>query len=781
MSEAAGVRPRFLDGTRDGRRLQAVAAPEGHPASGRRTREAPCVPRPRLVRVVMEARTPLVLLAAPAGYGKTTLLCEWDRADPRPFHWLTLDRRSGAPGELVAAVEHALGESAPDEHPGSSTARRVRPAASSVALDRIARAVARRAPFVLVIDDLHCLRSSGAQEVLHTLVRHLPSGSALALASRTEPALPIARMRANRALTELRARDLAMTTHEAAALLAQSGIPHAKAHAVTLAYESEGWPAGLYLASVALQDEPDVAGAVARFGGDDTIVADYLRDEVLAALPAATVSFLERASTLEELSGPVCDFVLETSGSAKTLASVERREMLLAPLDRKSASFRWHRLLRAMLRAELRRTDAQGEERLHRRASDWYAARGDAHCAASHAVAAHDAPRAAAILGRSAPQYVSVRRNATLEDWLSRFTVAEIAGLPALALAAANSDLLKGELAAVQRWESATRRALHERPAAKRTPAHEASVALLRAVVGGEGVRQMGVDAARARELAPEDSSWRPLCCLLEGVSHYLTGEADAAEASLEEGARRGAVAAPNVQTLCLAQLSLMASERGEPDSAAAYAARAAAQVEHYTLSDYPSSALVFAASAAAGAARGKVEAAQHDARRTRDLLSALTDFMPWYQAETRIALASATARLSDSAAARELLAAASGFARRIPDAVVLPEKIERMTAWLETAPARPTPLTTAELRILGFLPTHLSFREIAARLCVSANTVKTQAHAVYRKLDAASRSEAVAQAVALGLLDCGDDRPALTTRISPLSVDAPGAWQRHA
>src|SRR3954454_22980127 len=305
----------------------------------------------------------------------------------------------------------------------------------------------------------------------------------------------------------------------------------------------------------------------------------------------------------------------------------------------------------------------------------------------------------------------------------------------------------------MQRWESATRRVLHDTAPSKRSSELEASGALLHAAVAAGGVAHMGSDAARAYELEPEDSPWRPMCCLIEGVSHHLTGTPDAAEALLLDGARRGTVAAPNIQTLCRAQLALVAADRDDWESAVGFSTRALAKVEHYALGDYPISALVFAASAMIRARRGRVDEAQHDAREARRLLAMLTDFIPWYEAETRLALAATAVRLGDAPGARELIAGAERFARHMPEATVLHLWLRDAGARLEAGGAAPSLLTTAELRILGFLPTHLSFREIADRLYVSANTVKTQAHAVYRKLDAASRSEAVARATQLGLL----------------------------
>jgi LuxR family maltose regulon positive regulatory protein len=586
----------------------------------------------------------------------------------------------------------------------------------------------------------------------------MPAGSRVALASRSEPMLKVGRLRANRALTEIGPRDLAMGTSQAAALFEMAGLHLAPVDVAALVRETEGWPAGLYLASVALRGQSDLPAAVARFGGDDAIVSEYLRDEVLSELDPDTVSFLRRSSILERLSGPVCDAVLRRRGSGQLLSSLASTRLLLVPLDRRQESYRCHSLLGEMLQADLRRLEPEEERRLHSRASDWYARRAVFDRAVHHAVAAGDTDRAADLLGTRAPAYVTQRRDAAMKGWLGSFTAEQIAARPALLLAAANSHLLNGELDEVQRLESAGRRTLRETPPPERPAALEAGVAILRATMAADGTDRMGEDAARAYDLEPEDSPWRAICCLLEGVSLHMNGDREAAERRLEQGVRRGAVAAPNVQTLCLAQLALIAVDRDDWEGAAALAARATAQVEHYALGQYPTSALVFAVSAVVQGRRGRVAEAQEDVRVAKRLLGQLTDFLPWYEAETCVALAVAELRLSDVAGARELLAEASRAARRTDGPVVLRRWIESAESRVESASSaaggEAMLLTTAELRVLTFLPTHFSFREIAGRLYVSANTVKTQAHAVYRKLNAASRSEAVARAGELGLLD---------------------------
>jgi LuxR family maltose regulon positive regulatory protein len=212
------------------------------------------------------------------------------------------------------------------------------------------------------------------------------------------------------------------------------------------------------------------------------------------------------------------------------------------------------------------------------------------------------------------------------------------------------------------------------------------------------------------------------------------------------------------VQAICLAQLALLAIEEGDWASGNVYSARARAQVERFGISDYPTVALVYAVSAAVNAHDGRVDTAKIDLRRATGLTDSLVDFAPWYEVEVRITLARAASRLGDSAAARRQLADASRMLRRCREAVVLDEWLVES---LEQANSAPSPyldgrwlLTTAELRVLQFLPTHLSFPEIAAQLNVSANTVKTHSRAVYRKLDASSRAEAVARACDAGLIE---------------------------
>ncbi|MES1193359.1 MAG: LuxR C-terminal-related transcriptional regulator, partial [Solirubrobacterales bacterium] len=248
------------------------------------------------------------------------------------------------------------------------------------------------------------------------------------------------------------------------------------------------------------------------------------------------------------------------------------------------------------------------------------------------------------------------------------------------------------------------------------------------------------------------------VCCLLRGVANGLTGDDSAARRDLEDGVRRGAVVMVAIESLCLAQLALFALLDGDADEGAILAERARTRVDARSLSEPMVRGFVCAVSALARAHRGRVAQARDDVAQARRILDVPDALAPWFDAQARLALARAELRLSDVAAARAMLTEAARCAARMPDAARLRLWIDdawaRADMFVVEVLARPGSLTTAELRVLRFLPSHLSFREIAERLHVSANTVKTQAHAVYRKLGASSRSAAVTRARTVGLLD---------------------------
>ncbi len=683
-------------------------------------------PRARLLRrLLATAQTRVVVLSAPAGYGKTALLEAWVAAEARPVVWVGAGRKGDAAAIGLSELEAAIDD-----------------------------LCAAAAPAVLVVDDADVAGGTIAVQALDAAERELPACVTLVLSGRGAPPVALGRLRSAWLVLELGAAELAMTHNEAAALLAAAGVELDGDAVATLMARTEGWPSGLRLASVALTAQADVDAAVAGFGGDDRVVADYLRGEVLSDVVPERLEFLIDTAVLDTLSGPVCDAVLGRHDSGRLLFDLGRSAAPVWSTDRSEEHFRLHPLVTDMLRTELHRADPERERALHARAATYYEDAGQIGTAIDHAVAGADYDRAAQLLWDVAPSALFDGRSHELRTWLARIGDAQIGRRPALALTAALTALVDGDRDQVERWVAAARRGTD----ASGVSSLAAAASLLRAAVAPGDAATLRDRATEAMAAVPEGSPWRAVCCLLRGVAHGLLGDEQAGQHDLEEGIRHGAVVMPAIEALCLAQLALHALLDGDADEGAVLAERARTRIDTRGLAEPMVRGLVCAVSAFARAHRGRVEEARADAAEAWGIFGTDEALMPWYDTQGRLALARAQLRLSDVTAARALTAAAARGAARIPDAV-------RLRAWIDDAWGRadtfavqalagPGSLTTAELRVLRFLPSHLSFREIAERLQVSANTVKTQAHAAYRKLDASSRSTAVTRARVIGLLD---------------------------
>jgi LuxR family transcriptional regulator, maltose regulon positive regulatory protein len=717
------------------------------------------VSRPALVgRLADAGDARLALIVAPPGYGKTSLVREWAQSDPRTFIWVGFEHQQSRSPELAtSSIRDAFIDAGWLEPTRiSALGTEVKDVGIAQAdLMRCIGAVGRE--FVLVIEDAHELASRTLRKVVEATLSALPHGSTVAVTSRIEPDLPVGHLRAHRALVEIRITDLAMTPAEGANLLRKAGLELDFEQVQTLVRQTEGWAAALYLAALSLRDRAADGPDADAFGGDDHLLAQYLRDDVLSAVPARLSDFILRTSVLDELSGPVCDEVLGHDGSARTLAKLADVSQLLVPLDAAHERYRWHRLVGTALRSELRRRHPDAEQGLHARASDWFAASGDLDRAIGHAVAGGDGTRTSELLWPNLVAYLAQGKNDTVSTWLRSFAPERIAGCGPLALCAAHAALSAGDMAQAQHAAHLAASAIERDRGAKRDRTLTAGLVALDALVARKGAVAMRADAARAYEREPENSAWRPLFCLTLGVAEHLTGARDAARAALHEGVDHSIAPAPGLAALCLAVDAMIAIEQQDWQTATELTDRAWELVAERELAAAPMAALVFAAAAAARAHEGRADEAKQDLRTATDLLATLGDFIAWYGAETRILLAHASLWLADIIGARTLLAEASRLARKVPDAVIFERWFDEAWAYMDTlaeaSMSGPSSLTIAELRILRFLPSHKSFREIAMQLGVSANTVKTQAHAVYRKLGAASRSEAVMRASEAGLL----------------------------
>ncbi|OJU85255.1 MAG: hypothetical protein BGO11_18545 [Solirubrobacterales bacterium 70-9] len=711
------------------------------------------VVRERLVARLREDRDKALILCAPSGYGKSVLLAQLAAGDPRTVHTVLLGRAHDDPAVLVGEIAAGLGESEPFPADVVDALQAPQLDVENVIVPRLLAALReRRDPCLLILDELERIESPDSLAVVAALVGGMPAGSQVAIASRVDPPLRLGRERANRRLVELRREDLTMTKGESGSLLGMVGLSLSPGELDALVRRTEGWPAALYLAGLALSESADPGDALTRFAGDDRLVVEYLQEEFLLPASQRRLEFLKRASVLERMSGELCDAVLGRDGSATVLRDLARSNMLLLPLDRNDSWYRFHPLLRDMLRAELHRDERGAEQGLHLRASAWWAERGDWDQAIHHAVEAAAPQLAGELLWAACPDYFTHGRLGTIEAWLGRLGTDTVAASAGLSLVAAWTELTLGRGAPAEHWASVARRRLAAGDSVDVRTSLEAGLLLLDATLARGGPVAMRELIATIEPLLDEDDPWRTLCSFVDGVGLHLGGEGEAARERLLDAVRRGSVAAPNLQSLALAQLALLYMEGEDWAAAEREIARARDQVARYGLAEYPMIALVFAVSAYARARRGATDDALADLATGRRRLAELDHFTGWYEIEVRLNLARAAARLDDRPQAERLLDEAERLLAAVPDGEGLAAAITAARA--VDGPPLTEPLTAAELRILRYLPSHLSFPQMADAAFVSPNTVKTHVRSIYRKFGVSSRQEAVERAEQVGLVE---------------------------
>jgi LuxR family transcriptional regulator, maltose regulon positive regulatory protein len=714
------------------------------------------VPRTLLVdRLLASAGVPVVCVVAPAGYGKTTLLAQLAEREPRPVAWVAVDQRDNDPAVLLTYLTVALDRVEPIDP------RIVRglagPGASIVgAVPRLAAAMgAITQPVALVLDHLELLENRECLDVVAELAAQLPAGSQLLVASRARPPLPVALLRVQGRVVELGVEELAMDHQEARALLEGAGVGLDEAAVDELVARTEGWPVGLYLAALAHTAGGSRGHAWAGFTGDDRFMADYLWSELLARLPPQLVAFLTRTAVLERMSGPLCDAVLDTTGSSDVLESLEESNLLLVPLDRQRRWYRYHYLFHELLLAELDRREPELIPQLHARAAEWCEANGLPESAIDHAQAAGDADRVARLVWQLALPAYGAGRVDTTRRWFGWFEDQGLLGrYRSVAVLGAWLHALVGQPAAAERWADAA----EQGPVTGTLPdgsTVQSYLALLGALLCRNGVDRMRADTQAAlSELGP-GSQWRPTAQLLEGIGYLLAGETDRADVILAHAAEVATdVRALPAAAIALAERSLVAMHDQDWKQAATLAEQAQAVVRAGELDGYVASALVHAVAARVAVHQGEVRQAQQLLALATRLRPLLTYALPYLAVQTLLELGRADLALGDAAGARVMLRQARDILRRRPDLGILPGQAEELWSKLDTSRVTGgvSSLTTAELRLLPLLPTYLTFAEIGQRLYLSQHTVKTHATSIYRKLGVSSRGQAIQRLQELGL-----------------------------
>jgi len=713
-----------------------------------------------LERLARADAPPIVSVVAPSGFGKTTLLTQWAEHDGQAFATVPLEEADNDPKVLLSRIAAALDAVEPIDRrvfdaltsPGSSIAGLVVPRLGSALLSRTS-------PVALVLDDVHVLRNSECRASLSMLADHVPPGSRLVLSGQVEPPLRIARLRAEGRVMEIGPGDLSLTCEEASSLLGSAGIVLDEHEVAELHRRTEGWPAGLYLAALYIREGAPFGRVAASFGGDDKFVSEYVESEFLSRISGQQRAFLTRTAVLERMCGPLCDAVLELSGSAVGLADLARSNLLLVPLDRRGKWYRYHHLFRDMLLAELDRLEPELIPVLRRRAAAWCLRNDLPESALEYSIAAGDVEAVAGLMGRLVLPAYQQGRVTTVQRWFR--WLQDRGGIgkhPMAAVLASVICVVTGRPAEAERWADVVDQWQFGGARTDDPPA-EAWAALVRAVLCRGGVKQMRADADEAVRRFAAEGIMAPIATLCQGLARILAGDLDGGDASFADAVVIATEAgAPEGLAEALSERSLVAMARGDWSGAEVLAEQARSTLRRAGIEDSYATTLVCAAQARAAQHRGDAQAArQHlaSAQRTRPML---TYAFPHLAVQARIELIRVHLTLGDLAGARTLMQEVDELLRRRPGLGSLIGEAQALRDRLANERGSSLPgassLTTAELRLLPMLSTHLSFAEIAAEMSLSRHTVSSQAISIYRKLGAGSRSQAVARSRELGLLE---------------------------
>ncbi len=700
------------------RRLAQLAVPRpSHPP----------VHRPRLVALLagtLQAR--LVLVSAPPGFGKTTALLDWLDASVVRVAWITLDETGNDPMRFLASLSSgvlALARPEADLTPEQPEA--VDPIQAIVELS--GNLAACREPSVLVLDDYHAIASRDVQRAVGLLLERLPAAVHVVIATRADPVLPLARLRARGELLEVRADALRFTLDEARTFFAERmGLAFTDDDLRVLLARTEGWPAVLQLAGLALAGREDISQGIRTFAATHRFVLDYVMEEVLAGIPQDTQRFLLRTSILERLCGPLCDAVTGEAGGQERLDALDRANLLIVPLDDDRRWYRYHQLFADVLRARLRALEPDAVGALHARASAWFEQQGDDGAAIAHALASDDMERTSRLVAMASGSHLNAGELATVRRWLDALPADVVRNHAQLSASYAWCLLLAAEVAGVAgRLDDAERALASGREAPDLAIGIPVQLAMLRSQLAGlVGNTAEAVAQARlARELVPAGLP-PPALANLRGTALSLLGVALMRQGDLAAAADAYEAALPDLRASgnalavgrTVADLAAIALRQGVPARAAA---RCEAELEMGVAQAQRPSPAVWAALARARAQLGQVEEATAAARRALDLATRAGDAPVARSAEETLDL---------------LRRRQAGTRHEAPAALV-------------------EALTERELEVLRLVALGRSNRQAAGELFVTVGTVKSHLHAISGKLGAANRVEAVARGRELGLL----------------------------
>lgn len=717
--------------------------------------------RPRILTALSTAgASNLTLVAAPAGYGKTTAVEAWCAIQGLPVVWLTLDRADNDAVRLWTYV--ATGVDRVRQGLGRSTLQRLRGPGVDVqpAVDELMNRITRSGTeLVMVLEDLHFLKNEEALATIDYALEHLPAIVRMIVVTRSDPSLRVPEMRARGSLTEIRAGELAFTTQEASEfLVSREHLDLDEAEVARLCERTEGWPAALSLAALWLHGLDDPHRAVKEFGGDHRFVAEYLTDAVIRNLDDEERSFILRASVLGRFTPELCDAVLSRSDSAQVLDSLERTNLFIARLGN-GRWFRVHSLFAEFATFRLGSEDPGTVTEIHSRAARWLRGRELIGEAAPHAAAAGDYDFLADMLGEGQLRLTRQGRSRTIIHWARSLPEGSLVRHPKAALGAAAALTITGH------GLLETRRFLRLAERGSGTPPDQGDADLEALAADGrcsaleDDVRGQLEEAVRAVECAARGTGEYVVPSLARlGRTQYLAGDADAAwRTSLR------AVEDPDVERRPIGHagargtLAIIAAERGRLSTARLHAERAQSIVAGI------GSSRTWIGAAGGSLAMGVVLAAEgnlSDSERNLALAEGLLEdeVATAHHTWALLLLTRTRCRRGRLAEADTSLRLARAELEEMSDGGRLPSLLAEVEAELARARGRAAggellePPSGAELAVLRLLASDLSARQIGDQLFVSLNTVRSHTRALYRKLGVNSRAQAIARAAELGL-----------------------------
>jgi LuxR family maltose regulon positive regulatory protein len=693
----------------------------------------------------------VVLISAPAGYGKSVLAAQLVRHNPLPSIWLSLTESDNDPVHLVRSLVVRLDRIEPaDRKPVEALGIPV-PQNRESLLPELLRLMQRSAPFVTVIDDLHAVTASQSVAVVRYLVENVPAGCQIVLASRTDPDIGVARLRLSGELLEIRADLLALDIEETAQLLDRAGLDLDEKAAGLLHSRTEGWPAGIGMIVRSLREDDGGHSLEQGFSGRWRYVADYFFEEVLSRQTKELRRFLMETSVADRFCAALCDVLLGRPGSDAVLRELDRMNLFVMALDDHRKWYRYHRLFGEMLQAELDRTEPSARRVLHGRAAVWHEEHGNLDEALDHARVSGDLDRTARIVCGHVEDYARLGTLENLRVRLEKWTDEEIESDPRFALGAGWVYLHLGGSPLAARYAAAAGRGNLDQPCPSGASSLRSTLAILRGTAGTGGVNQMLTDGLFVSAMErPAGTRLTHAGCRIIGVAQVLLGRPDEAIAPLEEAVLLTGPqdAAQLDRVFCLGYLALAHLDRQEEARARLLARMAQRLIARLGLEKNWMSLPAFTAHLTVLTRSGQRAAARRELAAVPDRLH-LAAAVPWLTADVASRCAEASLAIGDAQTASALAETAHYHLAGLPDAGIIPARLARLASDAVSRSPLLATLTPAEMRVLRELASYRTLAEIAKELIVSRTTIKTQVASLYSKLNVSTRAQAVA---ALGI-----------------------------